>query len=294
MKGRVVLGLVSIAVLFSCASGAKVSENKTYEITEEKIFITQGAYQIPAIVTLPVGANGQKFSAVVMLHGYASDKDEAGGGYKICAPELAKQGIASIRIDFFGTGESTVDYLEYDLDSAVANTDCAFDYLKTLKTVDATRIGVMGWSMGGTVALLAAGKNTAYKSVLTWAGATDLNGAVFTPAAYEIAVKNGFYEATFDWRTPLNILLKAFEIARDTDVLAIFSKSEAPVFALAGTLDDTVLPENAAKIAATSKNPKSKSFLIEGADHTFNIFTGNMECFTILTAETINWFLETL
>jgi dienelactone hydrolase len=298
MKGKIVLGSVLVIgvglMLFGCSSGPRVAENQTYEITESSISITEGKYQIPAVVTLPVGERGQKFPAVVMLHGYASDKDEAGGGYKIFAPQLAKKGIASIRIDFFGTGESAVDYMEYNLNSAVANANSALAYITSLKTVDAKRVGVMGWSMGGTVALLAAGRNASYKSVLTWAGAPDLSGAVFTPEGFAIAEKNGFFQAEFDWRSPLKISREAFEITRDTDVLGTFSKSKAPVFALAGTLDDTVPPENAAVIAKTSKNPKSKSLLIEGADHTFNIFSGDMKCFDILTAETLQWFLQTL
>jgi dienelactone hydrolase len=283
---------VAVVVLVSCASAPRGSQNQTYDFTEEKVFIPSGGYVIPAIVTLPVGA--PRVPAVVMLHGYGSDKDEAGGGYKLFAPQLAQAGIASIRIDFFGSGDSTVDYVDFDLNVGVANANAALAYLQSLQQVDGKRVGVMGWSMGGTIALLSAGQNRAYKAVLTWAGAPDLSGAVYTADGFAVAQKNGYYEATFDWRSSLKLSRKAYEVARDTDVLAVFAQSKAPVLALAGTLDTTVPPENAAKIAQASKNARSRSSLIPGADHTFNIFTGDMACFDALTAETLAWFRATL
>ena len=42
--------------------------------------------------------------AVLMLHGFASQKDEVGNMYKRLAAALGEQGIASLRIDFRGWG----------------------------------------------------------------------------------------------------------------------------------------------------------------------------------------------
>jgi pimeloyl-ACP methyl ester carboxylesterase len=77
-------------------------------------------------------------------------------------------------------------------------------------------------------------------------------------------------------------------------VLAELSHSKAPVLAITGSEDTTVPPENAGKIAAASTNPSSRVFTVDGADHTYNIFTGDLTAFDILTAETLKWFLSTL
>ena len=62
---------------------------------------------------LPAGEG--PFPAVVMLHGTGSTKDEAGDGYKAAAPVLAeKYGIATIRIDFPGNGDSTAVAYYFD------------------------------------------------------------------------------------------------------------------------------------------------------------------------------------
>ena len=78
-----------------------------------------------------------KFPVVVMLHGTGSNRDEAGNGYKMAAPVLAeKYGIATIRIDFMGSGDSTADYTGYTFESAVSDAVAAANYAKTLEQID--------------------------------------------------------------------------------------------------------------------------------------------------------------
>jgi dienelactone hydrolase len=151
----------------------------------------------------------------------------------------------------------------------------------------------MGWSQGGTIAMLAAGHNRSFQSVLCWAGAPDLS-MLGSKENYEIAKKDGFYNLTFDWRNHLKLGLKWFDEVYTTDVLKVFSNSDAPVLAINGSADTVVDPINAEKIAASSKNKNSKALLIEGADHTFNIFTDNKKAYNELVSATVDWFSKTL
>ncbi|WP_292594417.1 alpha/beta fold hydrolase [Mesotoga sp. UBA5847] len=259
--------------------------------TEISVMIPNIDHDIPAVICIPKGDG--PFPIVVMLHGTGSDKSEAGGGYLLAAPALAEAGIASVRFDFIGNGESTADYIDYNFTSAVDDTNIAFAYAASLPRIDGHRAGVMGWSQGGTIALLAAGQNPAYKSVLCWAGAPDLSG-VADLEAYEIAKENGFYELTFEWRSSLKLGLQWFDEAYGTDVLQVFSNSTAPVLAINGALDTVVDPVNAQRIVDASRNNESEVLLIEGADHTFNIFTGDMTAFDQLIGATVDWFVKTL
>lgn len=88
-------------------------------------------------------------SAVVMLNGTGSQKDEAGDGYGRMAADLAATGIASIRIDFMGSGESTADDADFDLDNAVSDGQAALDHMAELPEIDGDELGVLGWSQGG-------------------------------------------------------------------------------------------------------------------------------------------------
>ncbi|MDR3122666.1 MAG: alpha/beta hydrolase [Treponema sp.] len=290
---KTLAALAAMGAVLGCASKpAAPAVSFVYE--ETTVALDAETYQIPAVVTLPKGETGRVFPAVVMLHGYGSNKDEAGNGYKLAAPELAKAGIASIRIDFMGYGDSAVDHREFTLDIGVKEAEIAAAYLAALPAVDSGRIGIMGWSKGGAIALLAAGRNPRFKSALTWAGAVELDGAVYGAEAYQTAKRDGVYVAEFDWRGPLNLSLEAFDVAARTDILAEFSRSAAPALAIAGSDDTVVPPETTERIKAASDNAASRTFIIPGADHTFNIFTGDMEAFNILIRETISWFQETL
>jgi dienelactone hydrolase len=258
---------------------------------ETPVTIDAADHYIPGVLTMPAGKG--PFPVVVMLHGYGSNKDEAGGGYKLFAPQLAGNGIASVRIDFLGCGESTADHAGFDLNVGVAEALKAAAWLAARPEIDAERVGVMGWSKGGAIALLAAGSDARFKSVLTWAGAPDLSG-VYTAEGFAAARRNGVYTATFDWRGPLAMSLHAFEVAAAANVLTEFSVSPAPVLAINGGADTVVPPATAERIRAASQNAASRALIIPGADHTFNIFSGDLSVFNALCEETAAWFRETL
>ena len=60
----------------------------------------------------------------------------------------------------------------------------------------------------------------------------------------------------------------------NTDVLAEFAEGyTGPVLAIHGKEDTTVDPEWSNKIVTASKNEASKTYFIEGMDHTFNVFS---------------------
>jgi dienelactone hydrolase len=291
---------VAMAVLAIAGCRSAPQAKTEYKFVETTVFIDSeysgGAYKIPATVTMPEGAKGETFPGVVMLHGFGSNRDEAGGGYKLFAPELAKNGIASIRIDFMGNGESALDYAGFTLDVGEQEAERAAAYLTgKYPQIDKARIGIMGWSMGGGIALLAAGRQgDAYKTVLTWAGAPLLSDAVYSEAAYAQAKEKGVSVVEFDWREPLNIGLAAFEIAYNTDILKEFSQSRAAVLAINGGEDTTVTPDTAELIRKASSNAKSEASILGGADHTFNIFSGDMAAFNALMQESLAWFKKTL
>jgi len=263
--------LLWILILLLCvasASFALAEESAAY--TETVVFIDAGTHEIPATVCLPAGEG--PYPAVVMLHGTGASRDEGANSYVIAARTLAETyGIATIRIDFMGSGESTAEYTGYTFLSAVGDAVAAAKYIARLQTVNADAIGVMGWSQGGTDALLSAGWHPeVFKAVVTWAGAPDLTDMV-NGADLAEARKNGFFLQNLGWGKPLAVSLQWCVDVLYTDVLKEFSAFEGPVLAIAGTDDTAVDPEWSNRIAAASGNALSKAYFIEGADHTFNV-----------------------
>lgn len=236
------------------------------------------AHTVPGTLTTPA-AEG-KYPAVVMLHGTGSNRDEAGGGYAIAAPIMAEKGVVTLRIDFMGNGDSTANYSDYNYTSANLDAKAAYDYLATLDCVDAEKVAVLGWSQGGTNALLAAAAYPeAFHAVITWAGAlrldddVELFGGKTFAEAKEIADTEGAFEMPFEWRDSLMVGPRWFEEVENTDVLAEVGKITVPVLAINGAADTTVDPSNAQAIADACGGTVK---LLEGVDHTYNVFSGDL------------------
>lgn len=258
---------------------------------EKRVMVKGDKVDIPAIITMPV--QKEKVPVVVMLHGTGSNKDEAGMGYVLMAEKFAQKGIASARFDFRGVGDSKGEYKDYDYETAVADTLKVLEYVKKNENVDPNRVGVMGWSQGGTDAFLAAAKSDEFKSVLTWAGAIDLSD-MLSDEDYATAKKDGYFTVTFEWREPLKFGLSWAEDVKNVNLLDEIKKIKVPILCINGAEDDVVDPKSADEILKASQNDKSKKVVIEGADHTFKIFTDDKEPFAKLMTETAKWFEDTL
>ena len=112
---------------------------------------------------------------------------------------------------------------------------------------------------------------------------------------YAIAKENGYYEVTYDWREPLKQSPAYYECAMSIDYPAEVAKIKVPLLAINGKADTTVVPETAQKIVDAAVNsPDAEVLLLDGADHTFCVFSGDDTVLKTLVQDTIDWFKKTL
>lgn len=258
---------------------------------EETIFIVNGDHEIPAIVTMPENASAQQpVPVVVLLHGTGSQKNEAGDGYKMLAPKLAQAGIASIRIDFMGSGESEASDADFNFQNAREDALAAADYMMKLDTIDSEKVGILGWSQGGIHALLTAAADDRFAAVVTWAA--PVRKIEVSEEDRATAAEQGYYTVEYDWREPMQVGQQWIDDVDNTDLTDEIPKIKAPILALNGTADDVVAPENSSKIKSLAQHTLSDAVLIENADHTFNLFSEDMTAYDALTAHTVSFFEE--
>ncbi|MGZ9811231.1 alpha/beta hydrolase family protein [Pseudoroseicyclus sp. H15] len=260
------------------------------EITSEDVMIEGSERTIPATITLPEGDG--PFPFVVMFHGTGSDRHEAGGGYDILAPRLAEAGIASARFDFAGNGDSPVDYIEYTPNSGLTDGADVMAYMQGLEQIAPERLGVMGWSQGGMIAMMAAARWPQVESLVTWAGVMDMSHSM--DELYDEAQANGSAVMEFDWREPLNLSAEWFDEVRALDLASELGNFDGPVLAINGAEDTVVDPATADEIVAAAGSDRAEVQIIEGGDHTFQIFSGDMTVFDELSDMTVSWFADTL
>ncbi len=285
MRKTIIL-FIALTLLFTTS----VSLGETLTPGEDTAVMIPGEkWAIPATVCLPEGEG--PFPLVVMYHGTGSSRDEAGDGYKMLALKLAEAGIASVRFDFVGNGESAGDYMNYTWISGVADGEAVIAYMVETGKIDPERIGALGWIQGGSVAMLAVSQNSAFKSLVTWAGAVDMSS--YLADQYEDAKANGFTAMTFEWRDPLNLSIDWFEEVRSIKLSEELQKFTGDTLAIAGSLDD-VVPLTDLDVIVESAGGKAEKFLLEGADHTFNVFSGDLSASETLAEKTVGWFKDTL
>src|ERR1700758_409075 len=106
--------------------------------------------------------------AVIFLHGFTGDRMESHWIFVKCARALAKAGIASLRFDFYGSGESEGEFCEVTLQGEISDAQAAGGVFRQQKGIDARRLGLCGLSLGGAVAACVAARLRVQALVL-WA-----------------------------------------------------------------------------------------------------------------------------
>jgi uncharacterized protein len=246
---------------------------------------------IIGILNKPAGAT----SAVLMLHGFGSQKDEVGNMYKNLAAALAEQDIASLRIDFRGFGKSDGDTGSTTVDLQVEDAKVAHEYLTKVEGIDPTRIGVMGFSLGGGVAILSATEDQGrYKSMVTWSSVGDFPKdfvGVLGQAAFDEAASDGVVGLDLGWRT---IVLKQdfFSSLTTHDLASAVANYSGAFLSIAGSEDFSAA--YAEDFVASSKGETKEAWIVEGGDHIYGVLGEDQTMANSVIQKTVAWFAKTL
>ncbi|MCQ2335315.1 MAG: alpha/beta fold hydrolase [Paludibacteraceae bacterium] len=224
---KVIFGLLLFFVLTACAP--------TYVVRGP-----QGG--IATSWTWPKEFNQQTDSCrmVILMHGIFSSKDMP--PMPALAKELAKQGIASVAMDFGGHGKSEGSKQQMTIERELQEARALFDYVDSLPCV--STISLLGHSQGGVIASMLAGRLAAEDK------APEALVLLAPGSVIKEACQSGhFFRNTFDPKDPPEYI-KCFgwyKVGREymltTQQLDIYGTSEqyqGPVCIIHGTKDGIV------------------------------------------------------
>lgn len=107
---------------------------------------------IPATIQLPAkSARGEELPLVMLCHGFTGNR-QGDGHFAPLAEDLAAHGIATVRLDFAGCGDSTEPYANYTLANMAADVNSVIGYMQA--TYGTGKTALVGHSMGGRLASL--------------------------------------------------------------------------------------------------------------------------------------------
>ncbi|MBC9929774.1 alpha/beta hydrolase family protein [Chitinophaga qingshengii] len=149
---------------------------------EEDILFPNTAAGVTLAGTLSLPAGKGPFPAVVLISGSgANDRNETIFTHKVflvLADYLTRAGIAVLRADDRGVGKSTGDYESATNEDLAADALAGVQYLHTRKEILSRGIGLIGHSLGGDIAPIAALSPEVAYAVLMAGTASDMETAV--------------------------------------------------------------------------------------------------------------------
>jgi len=185
---------------------------RPYPYIEKKVDYTnlKAGVKLAGVLTLP--SDKGVFPALLLISGSGPhDRNETVFGhcpFLVLADYLTRQGIAVLRVDDRGVGESTGIFSQATIEDFASDVLVGVEYLKTYKEINPKQIGLISYSEGGLIASIVAVKSSDVAFIVLMAGTgltgeevsclqTDLISKAMGASEQEIAKNRQFNEKMF-------------------------------------------------------------------------------------------------
>jgi acetyl esterase/lipase len=273
---RVVIIILVISVFFT--GGMMAKDKKKVLIDTDISFAKVGGEELKLDIVRPDGKG--PYPAVVFIHGggwglgtrkdYSSEIERAAG-----------QGYVAASIDYRLSVADEKGKVKHHFPDQVQDVKCAFRWLRANAKkykIDPKRIGVVGSSAGGHLALMLAttadhkefegdggnaGFSSAVQAVVHWAGPTDL--AKMYPKTVEVVRP---FMARFLGGTPDQVP----QIYQAASPINYVHKNVPPILSLHGEVDEAVPLEQSKALQAKMKKcgATNELILLKGQGHSYD------------------------
>lgn len=161
--------LVSAKPDYSAPAGAPYTSESVRVRTSE-------GFELAGTLTKPKGSSGRIPAVVTITGSGSSDRDEAipfVRGYRPfreVAEALAARGIATLRLDDRGYGESGGNAVRATSEDFAHDVEAAVKFLRARSDIDGARLALVGHSEGGLIAPMVAARDPKLRGIVLLAG----------------------------------------------------------------------------------------------------------------------------
>lgn len=258
------------------------------------VVIDNKGQKIFGVLHKPFTKSVAKYPAVLICHGFAGNKVGKHRIYVSLAEKLASAGIASLRIDFRGCGDSEGNFSEMTLEGEVSDALCGLNFLESHPDLDAARLGLVGCSFGAAVGVIAASRYPSIKSLTLYAALYSSNQWLKQWQALQANQAGENAQKDMQRITEGNIPGKAFfeEFFKLNLEPHLASLQHVPMLHIHSILDEKVSIEQAENYLRCRQGAlgETKSVRLQKSDHEFS----NVEERKFVIDETAQWFSKTL
>lgn len=208
---------------------------------------------------LPDASRNGRVPLLVMFHGFTGDMCEKHFLLSRLSRDIVKEGVATLRFDFGGSGESDGEFIDVTPLTEVEDGISILHYSMGLDEIDTGRLGLLGFSLGGFVAT-----NVAARCSDLLSGLILVSPAIGTHKKME----KSLHDCGRALRGSLEVGGQFVTDGYALDPLVAAQSFEKPVSIIQGTADVAVTPDTAEKYMTAF--PHASLSYVDGADHAYD------------------------
>lgn len=209
---------------------------------------------------LPEGAGPEApVPLLVMFHGFGGTLSEKHFLLSRLSRRVVEAGVATLRLDFGGSGESDGDFSDVTPLTEVLDGQAIVEFGCGLPEVDPARVALLGFSLGGFVAACVSAREAARLSLLVLVSAAT---------GTHLKMERLLNETGHARRGALEVGEAFVRDGHALDPIASAAAYGGPALIVQGTADAAVPPETADRYHTAL--PDSRLVRVDGADHAYD------------------------
>lgn len=190
----------------------------------------------------------QNGAAIIMQHGYKANREEMLDE----AAMMIRHGYGVIAVDLRAHGESDGQAISFGM-YELQDVDAAYRYLLARPDVDPERIGMLGNSMGASIAILYAAQNPQIKAVVSVSAFASLQDEIATGVRHFTGLPPFPFAPMIQYFAEQETGLRASQIAAIDHIGEI---SPRPVFILQGGADTAIPVDSGQRLYDAAGEPR--------------------------------------
>ena len=223
---------------------------------------------------------------VIFFHGFTGDRMESHWMFVKCSRALAKAGMASLRFDLSGSGESEGEFRDATLQGEISDARAAVDYFQRYRGIDPKRLGLVGLSLGGAIAAVVA-PETGARALALWAALAHPSHLRALAESRSVAIAGGDGAREYSGH---EVSPRFLDNIDKIDPLRSIARFTHPTLIIHPEKDAYLPVSHAEDFFQAAASATKEKIIIPGADHSFTSLVWERE----VIERTVEWFRQCL
>ncbi len=257
-------------------------------VRKEIFQFRSGPFELVGLWDFPLSC-APPYPAVLLCHGFTGHHVENRRLFSRLAQTLAKRGIAVLRFDHRGCGDSSGDFADFTPAGYLQDLENVEQQFWGHPKVDRNATAVVGYSLGGVSATYFAARHPELRTLVLWAGLA--HPEIIKERLSQACALDGYKEGEFidwsGWRVSRGYIE---DLPAYVHPVSWISGYGGPVLFIHGDQDEVVPLTHSQSFLAGRCQEHDSLCIIEGGDHAFS----SCQALDTVLSQTRRWIVDKL